>query len=416
MRFPSRRLAAPLVAFALLAGCDDPVEPPGRGEDGSVQILLDVAGAAAAGYSIDNAIVTFDFLDGAEEIVVETPVAGGLAVVEVELRPGQWGIVVELYEGEELVGEGSTTALVVAGFITDLNLEIGLATGGVRLRIHWSDGTLGTIADLTDRPPALEIEGVGSYEVHGLSRIGWDIRVHETPAGEGRTNKMPGRLTYPDVVMLRLTGSPEDITSLALWIDDVADARALSLDLDGHEGEAFRVNLYDVVPIGGNTTIVEEGDGRNTLAGMRISFGAIQVNDYLPTPDHRMPPCPLPGYEVEIEGVGGTVPYCYAIGAIDATPDALDPFVMPSLRDGLAAYQWAVAIREDVEQNACVGCDQPKRAISVITRAAGGAETERTNLYEAWPSRFDVFDPDADHESSFAFGMTLVADLSEPAE
>lgn len=412
-----------------LVSCQEAIVMPPEEEAGSIEMVFDMSAAAAAGFVVSEAVATFDRADGGDPVVVTTAVTDGTAVMDVVLRPGRWDIGVELFNAGEVVGSGEGSALVRAGFVTEVDIEIELGTGGVRLNVRWAEDFTGVIADLSGRPAAAEVHGIGLFKVHGLSRVGWDIEVIETPTGVGRTHKDPGAISYPDIVMLGLTSTLEQVEALAAWIGGPHDPRVVTIHLMGLGGEDAVVAVYDVVPVDANTTIVPAGvEEFYTLSGVRLSVSTdrleivesasfMELVEYTAV-DHY-PACAAPGQAVEIEGVSSAAPLwpCYPEGTL-AVPAAgsSDPLYLPGLRDGLATYTWAFDIRMDAQTLGCAGCGTVSRkAMSVISLAGEelATETGRVNLFEVWPSSFTFFDPEVEYGHSYLFATNIVTDLVE---
>ena len=423
--------SVPLFGLALvLTACDATLIPPTTEVPGGVEVLLDVSEAMAAGFAVDEVVATFHRPDGAEPVVLTAAVATGSAVFEAVLLPGRWDILVELFLAEEVVGTGTGSVLVRPGFVTEVDLQVEPATGGVRLNVEWGEGFTGTIADIRHRPAFVEFP-FGGYMVEGLSRIGWDIEVIESPAGPELTHKDPGVVVFPDIVMLGLTSTLEQVEALAAWIENEGDPRTITVRLRGLGGEEAWVVVFDVQPVDASTTIVLSDNPAHdeyTLAGVRLRVNTargltnpeayfMEVNHHAPA--DPMPACAAPGVAIEIEGVSSAAPLwpCYPEGVL-ALPAAgtSDPLHLPAIRDGLATYQWAFSILREVRMSGCVGCaSNSRRSMSAISMAGGTLDTEtsRINLYEVWPSSFTFFDPESEYGHGYLFGATIVTDRVE---
>jgi hypothetical protein len=397
-----------VLAAICLSGCKGEVAGVGDEDAGSVEVAFDIAAAVAAGFDIDAVVATFENRDSEERVEVDLRVRGTTATAVVSLRAGQWDVFVALYEGGELVGTGSASTVVVPGLVTKLKVEIQLDTGSVEITVEWDRGGDGVIADLSDRPILVEIAGIGTYHVHGLSRIGWDIEVIETPTQQGRTHKDPGAVSFPDVVMLNLTSSLAEAEDLVAWMNGPPSPRVAELiDVRGLGGELARIALFDIVAVDGEPSILGDGD-EYTVAGVRLSASFIELTDWrFGSVDY--PQCAAPGQGIEISGVQA-VP-CYADGVLDVPAvDSSDPLFLPGLRDGNTLYDWATEVREEVEAYGCAGCFFARRAVSVIDFDANANEIGRVNLFEVWPSRFTLFNPEVAYGHSYLFDITIVTD------
>lgn len=407
-----------LLGFFLLAGavaCGDDIA--GADDAGAATVVVDLGEARTAGFDIDRVIVTFTHTDTEEEVTHSLQISGTSASGEVELRPGRWDVEIALYDGEDLAGSGAGSVLVLSGFITEVNIAIELATGGVLITVDWAEGFGGVIADLSHRPVQVEIAGIGDFTVRGLSRIGWDIEVIETPTQEGRTDKNSGVLTYPDIAMVGLTGIEEDAERLTAWIQGAPDPRLIQLRLQGLAGETAIIQLHGVSPVGGDPTVVQDGDvltvGGVLLGG--ITGITLVAYEFDPV---RYPQCPLPGKEVEINfSAPEYIPLCYRGPQLNVPlPGSSDPLYLPAVRNGEVVYNWALGYRNDVEEAGCVGCgDHYRLTASVIDRDASGIETDRENLFEIWVSSFSLFVPSRRYGHGFLFDLNIVIDWAEEA-
>ncbi len=398
-----------VLAAIYLGGCTGGVAGVGDEDTGSVEVTFDIAAAVAAGFDIDAVFVTFDHRDSEERVEVDLEVEGTTATAVVSLTSGRWDVFVELYEGEEVVGTGSASTVVMPGLVTKLKVEIQLGTGSVEITVEWTQGDDGVIADLSDRPILVEISGIGMYQVHGLSRIGWDIEVIETQTQGGRTHKDPGAVSFPDVVMLNLTSSLVDAENLVGWMNGPLDPKSAQfIDVRGLGGEVAWVALYDIVPVDGEPSIVGDGD-EYTVAGVKLSVRLIELTEWsFGSVDY--PQCAAPGQGIEISGVAPLL--CYPNGVLDVPAvGSSDPLFLPGLRDGVTFYDWATEVRKEVEDFGCVGCAATaRRSMSVIDFDANADETGRVNLFEVWPSRFTLFNPEVPYGHSYLFDITIVTD------
>ncbi|MEM6733705.1 MAG: calcium-binding EGF-like domain-containing protein, partial [Myxococcota bacterium] len=70
---------------------------------------------------------------------------------------------------------------------------------------------VGPIGDLSVDPASFEISGIGTYAIGGMSRLGWDFGVIETPV-TNYTHKDAGAFSIPDLVVTELAGTPSQIS------------------------------------------------------------------------------------------------------------------------------------------------------------------------------------------------------------
>lgn len=411
------------LALALgMVGCQDSFIAPPDADAGSIELAFDMSAAAVAGFAVDEAQITFQRDDGADPTVVSVSLPDGFAVVEVVLAPGRWSIQVELLDAGVVVGTGAGSALVRAGYVTEVDIAVELATGGVRVIVHWHDTFTGVVADLSDRPVTVEIGGLGAFRVHGLSRIGWDIEVIESPTQGGRSHKDPGVVTFPDIVMLELVSTLTQVQALADWMANPTGAQSMSVLLVGLGGENARVNVFELMPVDGDLTITPGPLDEYTLAGVRLTIskdlwgvapGAslMELADYVPLDPY--PPCAAPGKRIEISGVPASP--CYPEGVLDVPAvGSSDPLYLPRLRDGQAVYDWSLSVRMDVQTLGCAGCGAAARkSMSVISVDGAGLEIGRVNLFEVWPSSFTFFDAEEPYGHGYLFGVDIVNDWVE---
>ena len=101
---------------------------------------FDLSRAEEVGYDITRVHVTLTHESGAireEDLTVEGSRAHGTIS---GLRVGVWDVLVELYEGETVVGSGTTSMEIEAGRTTEVHIRISLATGSANIIVEWGEG------------------------------------------------------------------------------------------------------------------------------------------------------------------------------------------------------------------------------------------------------------------------------------
>lgn len=347
-----------------------------------------------------------------EPIVLELETDGDMASTFVEVGAGTWSVEAELYDSEEsLVAVGEGTAVVLPGSITEVNLQIELVNGGLDIDIEWDEAPPLYVADVSHRPIAVEISGVGTYMVSGLSRIGWDIEVIEFPLTPERTIKEPGTVSHPDVALLYLRGTAAEVESLSLWAES-SEARNVTVILEGIGGETAYVNLFNAVPVSANTEVlsIEYSDDVH-MGGVRVRYDSIELGDYTGLfRDTGSGWTPYPGQLVEIEGVQVYPGYEY--GVLQSPAPGEDPaFWLPNVYPGNMAYDWAEYTLDMLAEYGSV----ERRAMSVIDLDEDANETGRVNIFEVWPAGINVFNPEKPYGETFLIDLYLVGELAEEA-
>jgi hypothetical protein len=402
-------LAPMFLLAAVLTACGDDVS--GADDGGTVTVALDLTPAEDRGFDIDRVTADFVHDESGESVSEVFDIRGTQASAEVELRPGSWSFLVTLFEDDEQVGSGQGRFTVFDGFVTQVNVAIDLPTGGVRMTVDWAEDFHGVIADISERPVEVQIEGAGTYHARGLSRIGWDIDVIETPTEDGRTHKEAGLLAYTRVAILGLEAeSQSQALALAALINGPAGARDVLVSLQGFGGERAVVLLAGAEVLDGDARLTENG---LVVGGLVLGVDRIELTDH-----HVLgliPVCPAPGQSLEIEGV--TIEPCYAPNVLRVPePETSDPLRLPAVRDGETLYDWASGFRDDVEEEGCIGCGSAfRKSMSVITRDGDRVEIDRINIFENWVSRFTFFDPEARYGRDYLFSLEIVNDKVEEA-
>ncbi|MBN2828766.1 MAG: hypothetical protein JXR56_00430 [Candidatus Cloacimonetes bacterium] len=127
-----------LLALLLIGGCSSETTKP-EPEKGTLPISLNLAQALAMDYRITRVLVTITRNDYTEslELVVDGETASGTFI---DLEPGIYDIIVNLYEDNVIIGTGSGQAEVVVGETTTVTIDIifNPTTGQLEITVDWS--------------------------------------------------------------------------------------------------------------------------------------------------------------------------------------------------------------------------------------------------------------------------------------
>ncbi len=236
------------------------------------------------------------------------------------------------------------------------------------------------VQDFGSNPLQVALEGIGTFDVFGLSRIGWEFAIVDgTPSGSV-IPKDPGTFSYYDVTMRALEASGSEVTSLKNWMFTGANTVLASLTLSGADGESVDLTL-SIKPKGGDPTITDMGAGRSRYAEAVFTVTAITNNGYQSPSGHT---CNWPGVTVEIEGV--TNLSCYANGelSLPAVASSAPDLWLPRVYPGDIYYLWSDSFRQS---------PTIRRSMSVVHKDSSGFETSRDNLFNTWPATIILFNP-----------------------
>ena len=266
------------------------------------------------------------------------------------------------------------------------------------------------VADLSPRTVPVDISGVGLFTVGGLSRIGWQIDVVETPLAEGRTHKEPVGVTLPDTLTLdRVDGSPDHLDALREWAEG-GDPTALELTLTGLSGEEVSVAFFDVT-----VDAVVDDAAPGPITRLRLALDPVNTFSITNYADPFLEgfPCPTPREVLEIHGVTGDSQLnsatCHAPGVM-GVPDAgtSDPVIVPESREGRIMVDW---VQRSIQEYESIGLIT--RSSGSIVLHDGDTWVHQRNFYEALPQRVDLFNPLKTYGETFLVDVWIVNDLAE---
>jgi hypothetical protein len=285
------------------------------------------------------------------------------------------------------------------------------------------------VADVSDRPiavtfPDLMGQGQAEFQIEGLSRVGWDIEVIETPTVDGRTHKEAGLVSYPAITLRGIVGAPADVNQLIAWAGQPTEEQTLQLTLIGLGAEALVVQLNRAQVVSARTTtspvgadlklaeLVLRPQGTPAAWGSQ-SYGesGIELVEAFPPfmGSYQEVACPAPGWALEFDGVNAHP--CYPMDEL--RPPAVgssDPLHIPWARDGNRLMEWMQFTTEAWTSGAPFF---DRRAVSVIERDGAGDEVMRINMYEMWPARIDLFDPTRTYGNAYLVNLLIVCDWAQ---
>ncbi len=257
--------------------------------------------------------------------------------------------------------------------------------------------------------PTIEISGIGTYTIGGMSRVGVEIAINELPVSATRVQRSPGAVSYDDITMRLLSADSPDLSSLQTWITDTLagtpSPRDVTLVLHGLGGQRVTLNLLAVVPTAGDTTIANLA-----LAEVVLRPSAITLNTYQsPFPE---PPEPTPGTRVEISGVNVGNHVILDGDLVSPIEDATTPLIAwrhlnPIGSDGIV---WALQTISIVEADP-INLD--RRDLSVVTVDGIGDELARVNSFECWPYRINFFNPARPYAARYLIDLFISFDFAE---
>lgn len=320
---------------------------------------------------------------------------------------------VALYHFDE--GEGT-----VAGDDSPLHRD-GAYVGPVAFA---DEGRFGTclptlpveVQDVSSRPIAFTLAG-HAFTVDGLSSIGVEMQMVETPLPDGRTHKVPDRARYRDITLRGLRGASADVAWLASWV-------AASSPIDGQValvetgGATSTLPMLGLRALRGTSTPMDEGGGRARLEEVVVSvtgFGPLVV---VGDENALRLPCGSPVVGLEIEGVlqAAIDPATLASSPVPFTSD-------PIVIRGLSTCRDAPLDIAEVRQNADLWMREllsgtvDRKAMSMIGYRSSYPSTEviRDNAYECLPARIDYFDASLPYGTGSTFTIEIVNDRAERA-
>jgi hypothetical protein len=404
----------PLVALVLLiAGCTATTPISSLGTMG---ITLQLPSAVTQNMvrsnttdvsTIDMVALHIEAAEGDYSIDLEPSVVGSIASTQLQVSAGIYYLSANLYgaDGTHL-GTGEGTAVVLPGSTTQAQLVLTYIQGALEIDITWDDAAPLFVADISQRPVLIDLSGIGTFQVSGLSRIGWDTQVFESYLSKTHTVKEAGLTRNTEVAMLFLRGSETAVESLAAWTQE-PDPRNMLVILKGIGGEAIYLELGGVLPVSANTDTFDIDFSEDTeMGGVRISFDTIGIT-YEPEPRGSYYQV-SPGWEVEIEGVLQGL-YYNLDDLVVPDPGSNPSFWLTSASLGGELIHWAELTRDMIRDDGY----PDRHAGSMIRINNQGDEVWRNNYFEMWPASINLFNPLKPYGQSHLIDVHLVAEVAE---
>ena len=127
-------------------------------------------------------------------------------------------------------------------------------------------------------------------------------------------------------------------------------------------------------PLSGDSTITHDGSDyvvAEVVVEITVTPLAIELVSFTEIEGSSYPPCPWPGYQVEIDGV--TWEPCWA--EADLEPPAVgssDPMYLPSIRAGDEFFFWIGPICSRAGRPGCTSSTRPSRTATVTCSTRDG--------------------------------------------
>lgn len=276
------------------------------------------------------------------------------------------------------------------------------------------------VADVSANPVHVIVDGVGTFDIDGLSYLGWSFDIIETPLTGGRTHKELGLVEYPDVTMRGLRGSAAAVANLVAWCNSGLGGgvpRVITVTLVGLGNESITLNLLGTLPLSADTTVTTDavGDRMAELVfglgyGVAPDMPLIDMISYSPPYAGAYPQYPAPGQLVEISGVT-TIHPAWPVGEL-AVPvvGTSDPLFLPNLpRSAEQVFDFMYAKTSgSLMVPVC----------SVVDYDLNGpinGPLYRVNLFNCLPERLDLFNPQKPYGTTYLLDLHLVLDSVEEA-
>jgi len=296
-----------LGALLLAAGCS--MKPgPQEGIEGEVMFAFDLSYPMSLGYEINkvHCILTHQDTGKVMEEDLDIEPGGGRATGVMEaLRIGMWDLVVELYEGANLIGKGTAVVEIEAGATTRVEIHISLATGNLEIVVTWDTGF--EVADLEpvnfvspeSAEPGevigerlgLEVTNSGTGEADsgsGYFFVGFYLSANEVWDGSDRL-LLGGResvdtpLAAGETVPVGIASAmsiPEDVVAGTYYLLAVVDETGLVTESDeGNNVHGNQIELLSGDFISGETIAYSEGELGNWIDITFTSNLSIQLVD-----------------------------------------------------------------------------------------------------------------------------------------
>ena len=261
------------------------------------------------------------------------------------------------------------------------------------------------VLDISPRTVEIVVEGIGTFQVSQLSRLGWDIEVIDEPQVGDIKPKSPGAVTFLPWRVREISGEPSEIKELKAWAaDEIAESgspRDVEVTLEGRDQEVLGVFLRAASPTEGDLTVTQMvGEPDDVLAELLFEFPASEVS-FLGFPTESEPQY---AKRLEIGGKQATVSDWDASGDLergDGSNDAPVTFTRaPGPNNFLGIALWGIL-------------DDPtaRWEVSVVVIDNDDPVTPeklRIDCFGAWPASVTFFNVLKDYGTEFLTDATFV--------
>ncbi|MCB9746209.1 MAG: hypothetical protein H6740_26770 [Alphaproteobacteria bacterium] len=260
------------------------------------------------------------------------------------------------------------------------------------------------VADLSDHPVALSVEGIGDFQASGMGRLATEMLYVSRDGTNGRVYRLPTETVHHELVLRGLSAEVEGgLDALLDWAAS-GETRAVSIVLEGLPPEQLELALTESLLRVEDEAVV---DGR--LAEVVVSPGGVTLSNYHPPRPVGSPP---EGTLVEVEGIGNfAFPAEDITLAADGTADSLE--LRSVAYDGQSAasalIDWQLWNAYALERTG----EFARNSLSQIALDAQGAELGRVNCYETFPSLVTWFNPTKSYGSTFLVDVVIATEICE---
>ena len=219
---------------------------------GRIRFDFGMAFPASIGYDITRVHVTMTHPDTGTEVAADLTVNADEETASgtiTNLRVGVWDIVVELYEGETLIGTGTGTGEVTTGIMGSVIIDIILETGGLNIVVNWGSFTPSVLSEVfiaagtfdmgsdigdADETPIHSVTLTRSFYIstYEVSQAQWIAVMSTNPAnfvGDNRPVEMVN--WYDAIAFCNALSELEGLTPCYVINDD---ATTCDFDADGY--------------------------------------------------------------------------------------------------------------------------------------------------------------------------------------
>lgn len=270
------------------------------------------------------------------------------------------------------------------------------------------------VADISDNPIAIEISGVGTYDIHAMGRLAQEFEYTSTPGSGFRMERTPTSWMIHDLVMQDITAQAgSDISDLVSWASSTT-SRSATITLDGLGYELLELVMYDVVPVSADTGVTS-----GSMSELVVSIGEIDSttgnSSYTPPLEQS-----IPGNStmIEISGIA-CISAFLPDNITEAAADTADPIELrkvgknysPGYGDASGLIDWFQYSSGFFDSYG----DIERRAMSQIHFDATVTETDRVNCFETFPALIYYFNPAKDYGTSYLIDLTIATEFCEQA-